>query len=67
MPKAAISPVHCSFCLFSSARPTSPDEIAELEIITIINGQATCLWHAPYVSGGAWSLALAQIQRRLGE
>lgn len=56
--------IECSFCMFDDRRPADPDDLAETEVIVIINGHSTCLWHSGYAQGGDWTLALAHLKKQ---
>lgn len=59
-----VSVLHCSFCMFDERRPTDSDSVADLDVIVVINGHSTCLWHSGYAQGGEWSLKLAAVKAR---
>ncbi|MEV4416141.1 hypothetical protein [Catellatospora sp. NPDC049609] len=52
-------PLICSICLYVLPRPDlGEDATAETEMVTVINGQATCVRHAGIVAGGEHSIML---------
>lgn len=59
--------IRCSFCLHSAARPKDRQLRVELEMMTVINGHATCLWHAPYAYERDWLAAVARLRADHGE
>jgi hypothetical protein len=46
--------VNCSFCPFLPPEELDDKDWFERDTVTIINGQATCLFHAKFLPPGEW-------------
>jgi hypothetical protein len=51
--------VKCALCMYVRKHARKAE--------TIINGSATCMTHAGYLSGGNWSIALMSLKRDVKE
>lgn len=47
--------LNCSFCLYAEVPPSSPKDMANTQKVTVINGHATCAFHAEFAGPAPWA------------
>lgn len=56
--------LHCSFCFFDQHLSREAIDLDARESVTIINGHATCLYHAEFAGAPVWLDCIKALNRR---